>query len=131
MTTHCGAEDVVLGPYRFRRGSAVLISPYALHRDERSWGPDAGEFRPSRWVTDDGRFDEAAPGQPRGAYLPFGAGSRMCIGAGFAVMEAVLLLARLATDWRVEFPPGFTPDIRPAVTLRTGPLPATLRAVRA
>ena len=53
----------------------------------------------------------------------------MCIGAGFAVMEAVLLLARLATDWRVEFPPGFTPDVRPAVTLRTGPLPATLRAV--
>jgi cytochrome P450 len=52
----------------------------------------------------------------------------MCIGAGFAVMEAVLLLARLATDWRVEFPPGFLPDARPAVTLRTGPLPATLRA---
>jgi cytochrome P450 len=124
-------EDVVLGPYRFRRGSAVLISPYALHRDERSWGPDAGEFRPSRWLTDEGHFDEAAPGQPRGAYLPFGAGSRMCIGAGFALMEAVLLLARLATDWRVEFPAGFTPDVRPAVTLRTGPLPATLRAVRA
>jgi cytochrome P450 len=54
----------------------------------------------------------------------------MCIGAGFAVMEAVLLLARLAADWRVEFPAGFTPDVRPAVTLRTGPLPATLRAVR-
>jgi cytochrome P450 len=123
-------EDVVLGPYRFRRGSAVLISPYALHRDERSWGPDAEEFRPSRWLTAEGRFDETAPGQPRGAYLPFGAGSRMCIGAGFAVMEAVLLLGRLAADWRVEFPPGFTPDVRPAVTLRTGPLPATLRAVR-
>ncbi len=122
-------EDVVLGPYRFRRGSAVLIAPYALHRDERSWGPDAEEFRPSRWLTEDGRFDEAAPGQPRGAYLPFGAGARMCIGAGFAVMEGVLLLARLATDWRVEFAPGFAPDVRPAVTLRPGPLPATLRAV--
>jgi cytochrome P450 len=121
-------EEVVLGPYRFRRDSAVLISPYALHRDARSWGPDAGEFRPSRWLTDEGCFDETAPGQPRGAYLPFGAGSRMCIGAGFAVMEAVLLLARLATDWRIEFAPGFIPDVRPAVTLRTGPLPATLRA---
>ena len=123
-------EDVVLGPYRFRRGTAVLISPYALHRDERSWGPDAEKFRPSRWLTDEGHFDEAAPGQPRGAYLPFGAGSRMCIGAGFAVMEGVLLLARLAADWRVEFAAGFTPHVRPAVTLRTGPLPATLRAVR-
>ena len=123
-------EDVVLGAYRFRRGSAVLISPYALHRDERWWGPDAEEFRPSRWLTEEGHFDETAPGQPRGAYLPFGAGSRMCIGAGFAVMEAVLLLARLAGDWRVEFPAGFTPDVRPAVTLRTGPLPATLRRRR-
>jgi cytochrome P450 len=123
-------EDVVLDRYRFRKNSVVIISPYALHRDERSWGPDAGQFRHTRWLREDGTFDETAPGQPRGAYLPFGAGSRMCIGAGFAVMEAVLLLARLAADWRLEFPPGFTPDVRPAVTLRTGPLPATVRSVR-
>ncbi len=121
-------EDVVVEKYRFRKGSAVVISPYALHRDERSWGPDAGEFRHSRWLREDGTFDESAPGQPRGAYLPFGAGSRMCIGAGFAVMEAVLLLARLATDWRVEFAADFTPKPRPAVTYRPGPMPARLLA---
>ena len=121
-------EDVVVEKYRFRKGSAVVISPYALHRDERSWGPDAGEFRHSRWLREDGTFDESAPGQPRGAYLPFGAGSRMCIGAGFAVMEAVLLLARLARDWRVEFSADFTPKPRPAVTYRPGPMPARLLA---
>jgi cytochrome P450 len=124
-------EDVALDRYRFRRGSAVLISPYALHRDERSWGPDAADFGYTRWLTPDGRFDETAPGQPRGAYLPFGAGSRMCIGAGFAVMEAVLLLAGLATDWRVEFEPGFEPSPRPAVTLRPGPMPAVVHRRRA
>jgi cytochrome P450 len=123
------AEDVVIDRYRFRKGSAVIIPPFALHRDERSWGPDAAQFRPSRWLEPDGSFDEGAPGQPRGAYLPFGAGSRMCIGAGFAIMGAVLLLARLAEDWRVEFEPGFVPRTRPAVTLRPGPMPATLRAV--
>jgi len=117
-------EDVTLDGYTFRKGMAVIMSPYALHRDERSWGPDAAEFRPSRWVGPDGRYDESAPGQPRGAYLPFGAGSRMCIGAGFAVMEGVLLLARLARDWSVEIDPGFEPDMRPAVTLRPGPMPA-------
>jgi cytochrome P450 len=122
-------EDVDVDRYRFRRGSAVILPPYGLHRDERSWGPDAAEFRPSRWLQPDGSFDETAPGQPRGAYLPFGAGSRMCIGAGFAVMEAVLLLGRLAQDWRVEFEPGFEPRPRPAVTLRPGRMPATLRAV--
>jgi cytochrome P450 len=122
-------EDVTVDRYRFRAGSVVIIPPYGLHRDERSWGPDAAEFRPARWVDPDGAFDEGGPGQPRGAYLPFGAGSRMCIGAGFAVMEAVLVLARLARDWRVEFEPGFAPTIRPAVTLRPGRMPATLRAV--
>jgi len=121
-------EDVVVDRYRFRRNSAVVISPFALHRDERSWGPDAGRFRHTRWLREDGTFDEGAPGQPRGAYLPFGAGSRMCIGAGFAVMEAVLLLARLANEWRVEFAPGFEPTPRPAVTYRPGAMPAVLRA---
>jgi cytochrome P450 len=123
-------EDVTVDRYRFRKGSAVIIPTYGLHRDERSWGPDADEFRPSRWLRPDRSFDETAPGQPRGAYLPFGAGSRMCIGSGFAVMEAVLLLARLARDWRIEFDPGFEPRPRPAVTLRPGPMPAMLRAVR-
>ncbi len=119
-------EDVAVDRYRFRRGTAVIIAPYALHRDPRSWGADAAEFRPARWLDGDGRFDEAAPGQPRGAYLPFGAGARMCIGAGFAVMEAVLLLARLAQDWAPDVDPS-PPVMQPTVTLRTGPLPATLR----
>jgi cytochrome P450 len=121
-------EDVVIDKYRFRRNSVVVISPYALHRDERSWGPDAAEFRHTRWLREDGTFDESAPGQPRGAYLPFGAGSRMCIGAGFAVMEAVLLLARMANEWKIEFPPGFEPRPRRAVRNRPGAMPATLRA---
>ncbi len=122
-------EDVTVDRYRFGRGTAIIIAPYALHRDVRSWGADAAEFRPTRWLDGDGRFDEGAPGQPRGAYLPFGAGARMCIGAGFAVMEAVLLLARLAQDWAVDVDPS-PPALRPTVTLRTGPLPATLRARR-
>ena len=63
-------EDVVLGPYRFRRGSAVLISPYALHRDERSWGPDAGEFRPSRWLTAEASSTRRRRDSPGGPTSP-------------------------------------------------------------
>ena len=123
-------EDVVIDKYRFRKGCAVVISPYALHHDERSWGSDAEQFRHLRWLREDGAFDETAPGQPR-AYLPFGAGSRMCIGAGFAVMEATLLLARLATQWRVEFAPGFVPSPRRAVPARTHAGDAALALVEA
>jgi cytochrome P450 len=121
------AETLEIEGYRVRKGSVLLISTYALHRDPRWWGEDAAAFRPGRWLDGEGRFDEGNPGQPRGAYLPFGAGSRMCIGSGFAVMEAVLLLARLATDWRVEVDPGFAVRMQPAVTLRPRAIPATLR----
>lgn len=67
-------------------GAQVVISPWHLHRHERLWqAPDA--FDPGRWDTEDGRASA------RVAYVPFGAGQRVCPGAGFAMLEAPLLLA--------------------------------------
>lgn len=107
--------------------TVCFVSPYALGRDPASWGPDAAAWRPERWLDDAGGFDEANPGQPRGAFLPFGAGSRVCIGAAFAQMEATLLLAALAGAWRAEVEPGFDPGLQPLVTLRPRRgVPATL-----
>ena len=72
----------------------VLISPWLLHRHEKLWDqPNA--FRPSRFL----------PGNPppdRFAYLPFGVGPRVCIGAQFALTEATLALAKLVAAFRVE-----------------------------
>ena len=120
--------DVPLGSWTVPRSTACLISPYALHRDPRSWGPDVLQWRPDRWITADGDYDESAPGQPRGAYLPFGAVSRMCIGAAFASMEATLVLAVLSREWLAEVPAGYDPGLQPSVTLRTRRgLPAVLR----
>ena len=119
--------DVPLGDWTLPRSTACLISPYALHRDPRSWGPDVLQWRPDRWLTADGDYDETAPGQPRGAYVPFGAGSRMCIGAAFASMEATLVLAVLGREWLAEVPAGYDPGLAPSVTLRTRRgLPAVL-----
>lgn len=85
--------DTVAGADIARR-DVVLISPWLLHRHEKLWDqPNA--FRPSRFL----------PGNPppdRFAYLPFGVGPRVCIGAQFALTEATLALAKLIAAFRVE-----------------------------
>ena len=76
-----------------------------LHRDPRWWA-EPERFRPDRWLRSvpghGHRFDPKAPGQPRGAYLPFGAGPRMCIGEQFAWSEAATMLAELGRTWRLR-----------------------------
>jgi cytochrome P450 len=75
-------------------GTVVVISPWVLHRHRRLWqNPDG--FDPSR-------FMPGAPPVDRFAYLPFGAGPRICVGANFALTEAVLVLARLLRRFRIE-----------------------------
>ncbi|MBN9596060.1 MAG: cytochrome P450 [Afipia sp.] len=72
----------------------VLISPWLLHRHEKLWDqPNA--FRPSRFLSGNAPPD-------RFAYLPFGVGPRVCIGAQFALTEATLALAKLVAAFRVE-----------------------------
>jgi len=110
-------EPVELGGHLLEPGTLCLISPYALQRDPRSW-PEPQTWRPERWLDPTGRYDESATGAPRGAYVPFGAGARICIGAAFASMEAVLLLASLASRFRAEVAADFEPGNLPAVTLR-------------
>jgi cytochrome P450 len=70
-----------------------MIAPWVLHRHRRYWrDPDA--FDPTRFLPD-------APQPPRFAYLPFGAGPRVCVGAQFALAEATLVLAMLMRAFRV------------------------------
>lgn len=74
--------------------AVVLIVPWIVHRHQLLWrDPD---------VFDPGRFLPGAPPPERFSYLPFGAGPRACIGAQFALTEAVLVLARLAQAFRIE-----------------------------
>jgi cytochrome P450 len=86
-------ENVMLGGYEVPKGSLVTIITYALHRDPRFF-EDPERFDPERF----------APGWveriPRYAYLPFGGGPRVCIGNGFALTEARLILATMAQRYR-------------------------------
>lgn len=87
-------------PERFRnraikKGAQMVLSPWHLHRNNRFWrAPDA--FDPGRWQTQCGQQSA------RDAYLPFSAGPRVCPGAGFAMLEGVLMLAHILRDIRVE-----------------------------
>jgi unspecific monooxygenase len=82
------------GAIGIKPGAIVLIAPWVLHRHLRNWrDPDA--FDPSRFLP-------GAPPVPRFAYLPFGAGPRVCVGAQFALTEATLILAMLLRDFAVS-----------------------------
>ena len=85
-------KDSVAG-IEIGRGDIIMIAPWLLHRHEKLWDqPDA--FVPKRFMSTE------AP--DRFAYLPFGAGPRVCVGAPFAQAESVLALARLIGAFRVE-----------------------------
>jgi cytochrome P450 len=92
------------------RGDVALVSPWLLHHDER-WWPDAGSFRPERWLEPDAS-------RPRHAYIPFGGGSRMCLGEGFAEMETRLVLATIARRHRFRLAPTARVAMQPVITLR-------------
>jgi len=119
--------DLRVDGWTLPTGSLVVASQWVLHRDPRFWA-DADAFRPQRWLTADGRFDEHAPGQPRGAWFPFGLGQRVCVGEPFAWAEGVLVLATLARRWAPDPVERGLPQVDPAVTLRPrGGVRAVLR----
>jgi cytochrome P450 len=80
-------------------GSVVLISPWAVHRDPR-WYGDPEAFRPERWDK------QNADRIPTFAYLPFGAGPRVCIGQPLATLAGALFLSTIAQRWRLDLVPG-------------------------
>jgi len=80
-----------------------------MHRDPRYW-PDPDRFDPRRFATDSSR--------PKFAYFPFGGGSRICIGEGFAWMEGVLVLAALAKTWSLTLAQALPVRTKPVITLR-------------
>jgi cytochrome P450 len=109
-------RDVCIGKYPVSRGSLVYVNTYALQRDERFFA-DPERFDPERFAKG---WEERIP---RYAYLPFGGGPRVCIGNGFAMMEARLILATVAQHYKLSLEPG--QDIKPVqlVTLRpNGPV---------
>jgi cytochrome P450 len=95
-------------------GTVVILPTYVVQRDPR-WFEEPEAFRPERWD------DERVKRNPRYAYFPFGGGPRQCIGNGFAMMEACLIVAAIAQRFRLALEPGQRITPTPYVTLRPEP----------
>jgi cytochrome P450 len=100
------AADVVLGR-RIPAGAIVLVAPWLLHRKASLWH-EPHRFDPDRFTTEPPRF----------SYIPFGAGQRICIGAAFAMTEAILILAMIAQHYRLRLKPGHPIEPQGLITLR-------------
>ena len=110
LTRKSLAADVV-GGYRVPAGADLMISPYTLHRHPGFW-PDPNQFRPERFKT------SAAVTTHRYAYIPFGAGTRVCVGSHLGMMEATLIAAMVARDFRFELAPSARPEPEAMLSLR-------------
>jgi cytochrome P450 len=112
MIGRMACKEEMLGRVRVPAGAAILISPWVLHRHARLWSePDM--FDPERFLP--GRRDQI----PRFAYLPFGVGPRVCLGMGFAMQEAVAVLATLIKHLRFERADNKPIRLRQCITLQT------------
>lgn len=111
--TRTAARDGKIGPHFVPKGANVVLPVYAMHRHEGLWtAPNA--FDPGRFGP-----DRLTP-REKSAFLPFGGGPRICIGATMAVTEATLILATLLTRLSFALPPGFSPQPQIWFTLRPG-----------
>ena len=103
--------DCEIGGYYVPAGTQLIVSQWVMHRDPRYY-EEPGKFRPERWG------DGSTESLPKYAYFPFGGGPRLCIGQSFAKMEAVLLLATIAQQFRLRSAPGERIAPQPSITLR-------------
>jgi len=115
-------ERATLGGVSLGRGTTVVFSPYALHRDPRFWDSPAS-FRPERFQPG-GEIERV----PRYAYLPFGGGPRRCLAEHLAQLEMALALGRILQRFELQLPSQKAPPISGgfALSLSSG-LPARIR----
>jgi cytochrome P450 len=97
--------------FKVKPGMQVLVSPWILHRHRRQW-EDPERFDPTRFAK------EPSEKRPRFAYLPFGGGPRVCIGATLAMTESILILAVLAQRFRLRLKAGEEVTLQTRITLR-------------
>ncbi len=116
-------EDTTLGDRKVSKNEPIYVATWCLHRQEKLWDEPNG-FDPDRFTP------ERIKARHRCAYLPFGAGPRICIGMSFAMLEMVAILATLVRDFRLKTVPGYRLELQPSLTTRPkGALPLIVEPI--
>ena len=111
LTGRQAVADDVVGGLRIPKGAQVAVLPWIIHRHRALW-TDPDGFDPDRFSP------ENSAGRDRFAYLPFGGGPRICIGAAMAMTEAQLILATVAQRYRPRFVEGQPLSLKARITMR-------------
>lgn len=104
------AQETQMRDKTIAKGSSVVVAPWLIHRNPEFWENPNG-FDPDR-------FNDPKSIQ-KDTYLPFGMGARICIGASFAMQEAVLILATIVREFTIELKEDFVPDVVGRLTVRS------------
>ena len=104
-------EQVTLRDKIVTKGKTVIVSPWLIHRNKDNWNKPH-EFDPQRFL-------EQHETPIKSKYLPFGMGQRVCVGASFAMQEAILIIASFLQQYQVNAVPGFTPKPVGRLTIRS------------
>ncbi|WP_371766787.1 cytochrome P450 [Massilia sp.] len=119
LITRRSVRPLTLGGWQLPARTMFGIPLHLMHHDAR-WFPQPDAFRPER-------FAPGAPAIPRGAFMPFGTGPRVCLGQHLALAEMTLLAAMFLQRYMVEAPAGMAPP-KPVFNITLRPeTPLTLR----
>ncbi|KQY16146.1 cytochrome P450 [Massilia sp. Root133] len=119
LITRRSVRPITLGGWQLPARTMFGIPLHLMHHDAR-WFPEPDAFRPER-------FAPGAPAIPRGAFMPFGTGPRVCLGQHLALAEMTLLAAMFLQRYMVEAPAGMAPP-KPVFNITLRPeTPLTLR----
>jgi len=102
-------RDLTLGEFEFQKGQMLMLSPWLLHRDPKNF-VDPEVFNPERFANDQVAMRAEA-------YIPFGAGPHRCIGNNFAVIEALIILVRIARELDIQLAGNVPVQAEPLITL--------------
>ena len=107
-------EDMELRGKKVEKGDMVTVSPWLLHRNENYWDKPH-DFDPTRFASQDEKGKDAI----KSCFIPFGKGPRICVGAGFAKQEAIIVLQDIIKNFKIEIDPHH--KVEPVSRMTTRP----------
>ncbi|KAI8867153.1 cytochrome P450 [Ramicandelaber brevisporus] len=106
-------EDMEMTPgVVFPKGTNVGINVRLIHKSKHVWGPDALEFKPERFLDDDGTTSSKLVAS---SWIPFGGGVRQCLGMGMSLLEQKVVLSMMLRRYKLHLP---SPSTKPKVNIR-------------